>query len=212
MLQSIFLEDSADVPHSLIYTVKRSLQTTIILDTTVHRALIADPYIIRQQPKSLLCTAIGYQGKLLGILYLENNLTTGAFTSDRVEILNLLCTQAAISLENAQLYQQAQDTLKNLGQTEQFLRLIIDNIPQSVFWKNRNCVYLGCNHRSSNCGRRTWRFSLLHFRTWTGEQGAGGREQGRQGDLSENLQQVFLSACPQVLFPMLNMHILSHLY
>ncbi|MBG1265081.1 trifunctional serine/threonine-protein kinase/ATP-binding protein/sensor histidine kinase [Nostoc sp. WHI] len=145
MLQSIFLEDSVDVPHSLIYTVKRSLQTTIILDTTVDSTLIADPYIIRQQPKSLLCTPILYQGKLLGILYLENNLTTGAFTSDRVEILNLLCTQAAISLENAQLYQQAQETLKNLGQAEQFLRLIIDNIPQSVFWKDRNCVYLGCN-------------------------------------------------------------------
>ncbi|MCC5603078.1 AAA family ATPase [Nostoc sp. CHAB 5714] len=115
--------------------------------TDPEKKVIADPYIIRQQPKSLLCTPILYQGKLLGILYLENNLTTGAFTSDRVEILNLLCTQAAISLENAQLYQQAQDTLKNLGQTEQFLRLIIDNILQSVFWKDRNCVYLGCNQK-----------------------------------------------------------------
>ncbi|MEH2237341.1 trifunctional serine/threonine-protein kinase/ATP-binding protein/sensor histidine kinase [Nostoc sp.] len=147
VLQSIFVEDSADVPHSLIYTVKRNLQPTVILDTTLHSVLIADPYIIRQQPKSLLCTPILYQGKLLGILYLENNLTTGAFTSDRVEILNLLCIQAAICLENARLYQQAQDTLKNLGQTEQFLRLIIDNIPQSVFWKDRNSVYLGCNQK-----------------------------------------------------------------
>ncbi|MBN3926517.1 AAA family ATPase [Nostoc sp. NMS4] len=145
VLQSIFVEDSADVPHSLIYAVKRSLQPTVIFDTTLHPMLIADAYIIRQQPKSLLCTPIFYQGKLLGILYLENNLMTGAFTSDRVEILNLLCTQAAISLENARLYQQAQNTLENLGQTEQFLRLIIDNIPQSVFWKDRNCLYLGCN-------------------------------------------------------------------
>ncbi|MBN3893721.1 MAG: AAA family ATPase [Nostoc sp. JL31] len=147
VLQSIFVEDSADVPHSLIYAVKRSLQPTIIFDTTLYPVLIADPYIISQQPKSLLCTPIFYQGKLLGILYLENNLMTGAFTSDRVEILNLLCTQAAISLENARLYQQAQNTLENLGQTEQFLRLIMDNIPQSVFWKDRNSVYLGCNHK-----------------------------------------------------------------
>ncbi|MHC5725440.1 MAG: GAF domain-containing sensor histidine kinase, partial [Nostoc sp.] len=147
VLQSIFVEDSADIPHSLIYTVKRKLQPYVILDTTVYPALMSDPYIIRQQPKSLLCTPILYQGKLLGILYLENNLTTGAFTSDRLEILNLLCTQAAISLENARLYQQAQDTLKTLGQTEQFLRLIIDNIPQSIFWKDRNSVYLGCNHK-----------------------------------------------------------------
>ncbi|MEH1978242.1 MAG: AAA family ATPase [Nostoc sp.] len=147
VLQSIFVEDSADVPHSLIYTVKRSLQPTVIINATVYPALIADPYIIRQQPKSLLCTPILHQGKLLGILYLENNLTTGAFTSDRVEILNLLCTQAAISLENARLYQQAQDTLENLGQTEECLRLIIDNIPQYVFWKDRNSVYLGCNQK-----------------------------------------------------------------
>ncbi|MEH1820852.1 MAG: AAA family ATPase [Nostoc sp.] len=147
VLQSIFVEDSADVPHSLIYTVKRSLQPTVIINATVHPVLIADPYIIRQQPKSLLCTPILHQGKLLGILYLENNLTTGAFTSDRVEILNLLCTQAAISLENARLYQQAQDTLENLGQTEECLRLIIDNIPQYVFWKDRNSVYLGCNQK-----------------------------------------------------------------
>ncbi|MEH2441390.1 trifunctional serine/threonine-protein kinase/ATP-binding protein/sensor histidine kinase [Nostoc sp.] len=145
VLQSIFVEDSTDVPHSLIYAVKRTLQPTVILDTTFHPMPIADPYMIRQQPKSLLCTPILHQGKLLGILYLENNLITGAFSSDRVEILNLLCTQAAISLENARLYQQAQDTLENLGQTEQFLRLIMNNIPQSVFWKDRNSVYLGCN-------------------------------------------------------------------
>ncbi|MEH2280350.1 MAG: AAA family ATPase [Nostoc sp.] len=152
VLQSIFVEDSADVPHSLIYAVKRNLQPTVIIDATVDPALISDLYIIRQQPKSLLCTPILYQGKLLGILYLENNLTTGAFTSDRVEILNLLCTQAAISLENARLYQQAQDSLQNLGQTEQFLRLIIDNIPHSVFWKDCNSVYLGCNHNFT----KTW--------------------------------------------------------
>ncbi|MEH1776044.1 trifunctional serine/threonine-protein kinase/ATP-binding protein/sensor histidine kinase [Nostoc sp.] len=147
LLQSIFVEDSADVPHSLIYAVKRNLQPTVIINATVHPVLIADPYIMLQQPKSLLCTPILYQGKLLGILYLENNLTTGAFSSDRVEILNLLCTQAAISLENARLYQQAQDTLENLGQTEQCLRLIINNIPQYVFWKDRNSVYLGCNQK-----------------------------------------------------------------
>ncbi|MEH2129015.1 AAA family ATPase [Nostoc sp.] len=152
VLQSIFVEDSAEVPHSLIYAIKRNLQSTVIFDTALHPALIADPYIIRQQPKSLLCTPILYQGKLLGILYLENNLMTGAFTSDRVEILNLLCTQAAISLENARLYQQAQNTLENLAQTEQFLRLIIDNIPQSVFWKDCNSVYLGCNHNFT----QTW--------------------------------------------------------
>ncbi|MBH8575424.1 AAA family ATPase [Nostocaceae cyanobacterium CENA369] len=108
VVQSIFVEDSADVPRSLIYTVQRSLLPSAIADITLYPVLVADPYIIRQQPQSLLCMPILHQGKLLGILYLENNLTAGAFTSDRVEILNLICTQAAISLENARLYHESQ--------------------------------------------------------------------------------------------------------
>ncbi len=61
-----------------------------------------------------MCAPIFYQGKFIGILYLENNLATGAFTSDRVTILNLITSQAAISLENSRLYQQAQDYGKQL--------------------------------------------------------------------------------------------------
>ena len=94
------VEDSVDLPVSLINTVKRSLQPAVIIDATVHPQLINDPYIQQQQPKSVLCSPILDQGKLLGVLYLENNLATGAFTSDRVELLNLLCAQVAISLEN----------------------------------------------------------------------------------------------------------------
>jgi len=63
-----------------------------------------DPYIQAQQPKSVLCTPILHQGKLTGVLYLENNLVTGAFTPDRLEVLQLLAAQAAISIENARLY------------------------------------------------------------------------------------------------------------
>ncbi|MEA5627528.1 AAA family ATPase [Nostoc sp. UHCC 0251] len=108
VMQSLPLEDSQDLPISLINQVKRTLQPSTIINATTHPLLMGDAYIIRQQPKSLLCIPIIHQGKLLGILYLENRLTTGVFTSDRVEILNLLCTQAAIALENAHLYQQAQ--------------------------------------------------------------------------------------------------------
>jgi GAF domain-containing protein len=68
--------------------------------------LARDRDLITHQPKSVLCTPISKQGKPIGILYLENNLTLGAFTRDRVEILQLLTSQAAISLENARLYQQ----------------------------------------------------------------------------------------------------------
>ncbi len=118
LLQSLPLEECQELPIGLINIVRRTLETSVIINTKVHPSLMADPYILRQQPKSLLCMPILRQGNLLGVLYLENSLTTGAFTSDRVKILNLLCTQAAISLENARLYQQAQDALEHLKQMQ----------------------------------------------------------------------------------------------
>ncbi|MBW4555017.1 MAG: AAA family ATPase [Trichormus sp. ATA11-4-KO1] len=111
---SIHLESSCDVPITLINNVKRTREIFVIDDAKIAAFLAGDRYIIREQPKSVLCIPIINQGKLLGILYLENNLTTGAFTGDRVEVLKLLTTQAAISLENALLY-------KNLAQANQYL-------------------------------------------------------------------------------------------
>lgn len=105
----IQLDDSKDIPISLINYVKRTKEIFVFDDAKDVTSLAGDSYIIREQPKSLLCTPITNQGKLLGILYLENNVTVGTFTRDRVQILNLLTTQAAISLENARLY-------KNLAQ------------------------------------------------------------------------------------------------
>ncbi|HEY9849530.1 MAG TPA: ATP-binding sensor histidine kinase [Leptolyngbyaceae cyanobacterium] len=118
VLQRIPVEDSQEIPLKLIYKVKHNKQTVVLLNGTAEPTLANDPYIIHQQPKSILCSPILHQGKFMGILYLENNLATGAFTSDRVELLNLLCTQAAISLENAQLYQKSQQALQDLQQAQ----------------------------------------------------------------------------------------------
>ncbi|YAG13304.1 ATP-binding protein [Nostoc sp. DSM 114161] len=140
LLKPQILEDSQDVPISLINTVKRSLQPTVIIDARVHGQLTNDPYIQRQQPKSILCSPILHQGKLVGVLYLENNLVTGAFTSDRVELLNLLCAQAAISLENAQLYGNSQSYAQELAQSlaklqasETRFQNLANNIPGMVY-------------------------------------------------------------------------------
>ncbi|MFN6563890.1 MAG: AAA family ATPase [Nostoc sp. ChiSLP01] len=112
------LVDSGIVPISLVTKVKRSLQPAVISNAAQEPLLLGDAYIQNQQPKSLLCSPILQQGKLLGIVYLENNLATGAFSRDRVEVLNLLCAQAAISLENARLYQQAQAYTQQLQESQ----------------------------------------------------------------------------------------------
>lgn len=114
VLQTTPVDDSADIPISLIYRIKHDLKLIVINNAEQEATLLADPYIIQHQPKSLLCTPILNRGKLIGILYLENEQTTGAFTEGRVEILNLLCRQSAISLENARLYEQLKDYSRQL--------------------------------------------------------------------------------------------------
>ncbi|MBD1830427.1 trifunctional serine/threonine-protein kinase/ATP-binding protein/sensor histidine kinase [Microcoleus vaginatus GB1-A2] len=114
LLQSMPVEESEVIPLTIINYVKRTKETLIFDDASNQPRFASDPYIIQQQPQSLLCTPIIERGKMIGILYLENNLATGVFTGDRVAILNILCSQAAISLQNARLYQQSQEYAQKL--------------------------------------------------------------------------------------------------
>jgi signal transduction histidine kinase len=82
-------------------------QTPLVLNNASHnQSFNHDPYISQQQPQSVLCVPIIHKQQLIGVFYLENNLTTGAFTPERLTVLKLLSTQIAISLENALFYAQ----------------------------------------------------------------------------------------------------------
>ncbi|APR81149.1 High-affnity carbon uptake protein Hat/HatR [Minicystis rosea] len=82
----------------------------IVLDDAAERGLFtADPYVVRRAPRSVLCAPLMSQGRLVAILYLENNLTAGAFTSDRLEVLRLLSAQAVLSIKNAVLYARLEE-------------------------------------------------------------------------------------------------------
>ncbi|MGA9380571.1 MAG: SpoIIE family protein phosphatase, partial [Phormidium sp.] len=109
-LQSIPLE--SHLPVTLVNYVARLQEDVVLNDASRQGNFVNDPYIISHQPKSILCTTLLNQGQLIGIVYLENNLTTGAFTADRLEVIKLLSGQAAISLENARLYQTLEDKVK----------------------------------------------------------------------------------------------------
>jgi predicted ATPase/signal transduction histidine kinase len=118
LLLAIPLESSQDVAISLVNTVKRSLKPLVIVDARVSSQVAGDRYIEQHQPISVLCLPILNQGQLIGVFYLENNLTVGAFTSERIEVLNWLASQAAISLENARLYQESQQAFTHLKQAQ----------------------------------------------------------------------------------------------
>ena len=115
ILQSIPIdrvEGEAQVPRlatTIVNYVARSQNYVVLNDATSEGSFTQDPYIVETQPQSILCMPLMYQGKLSGILYLENNLTPGAFTPDRVEVLSILSAQAAISIDNSRLYAQLED-------------------------------------------------------------------------------------------------------
>ncbi|HEY9675312.1 MAG TPA: AAA family ATPase [Waterburya sp.] len=115
VLQSIPI-DNGDVSTAIANYVTRTKESVVLHDASREGKFTNDPYIQAYRPKSILCAPLIYQGKLISIVYLENNLTTGAFTPDRLEIVKLLSSQAAISIENAKLYAEVRANESRLTQ------------------------------------------------------------------------------------------------
>ena len=104
------------LPTSIVNYVARTQETVLKNNAVYQGNFTQDPYIKSRQTKSLLCTPLLDRGQLRGIVYLENNLTTGAFTQQRLEILQVLSSQAAIAITNAQLYTELQENQSQLAQ------------------------------------------------------------------------------------------------
>jgi len=111
------LEGNPNLPVRLIQYVKNK-QETVIIDNLKTDLPVIDDYLRERQPKSVLCLPLLNQGKMIGILYLKNQSTSGVFTEHRLTVLNFLCGQAAISLENARLYQQSQTYAQQLEESQ----------------------------------------------------------------------------------------------
>ncbi|WP_456734287.1 AAA family ATPase [Bradyrhizobium sp. USDA 3364] len=100
---------AADLPESILHYVVRTKESVLLHDAAAANPFSADHYIHRHHARSILCLPLLKQSRLAGVLYLENNLTAHAFTPDRVTVLKVLASQAAISLENSQLYRDVAD-------------------------------------------------------------------------------------------------------
>ena len=103
------VRDPVALPDSLIRYSIRAREPVVFGDAFSRSSFSDDPYIVKYRVHSVLCLPLINQGKLIGILYLENNLTPHVFTADRVAMLKVLASQAAISLENTQLYRDLAD-------------------------------------------------------------------------------------------------------
>ena len=119
---------AAALPESLLRTVCRTRQSLILDDASAPDAFPVDEYIRLGRVRSVLCLPLMKQAELVGALYLENNLTPCAFTTTRITVLELLASQAAISLENARLY-------NDLREREARIRRLVDsNIVGIMIW------------------------------------------------------------------------------
>jgi PAS domain S-box-containing protein len=97
------------LPEALVRYAMRTQETVILDDASSQNPFSTDPYIVERRARSILCLPLINQGKIIGVLYLENNLTPRVFTPERVTVLKVLASQAAISLENTRLYRELED-------------------------------------------------------------------------------------------------------
>lgn len=132
ILQGTPVATSGVVALSVVNYVARTQSQMVLGDACHDRIFGTDLYIAERRIRSVLCLPIVYQGKLSGLLYLENNLATDVFTADRLELLKALASQAAISIENAGLYADLEHKISALRQAEGELRQYRDYLEELV--------------------------------------------------------------------------------
>jgi PAS domain S-box-containing protein len=146
-------------PEALLRYVIRTHERVILDDASRPSLFSEDEYLRRRPPRSILCLPLLRQGRLAGLLYLENTLTSHAFTPERVTVLELLAAQAAISLENTRLYSDLQE------REAQIRRLVDANILGILFWRIDGSIteandallrMLGYSRDELRCGTVGW--------------------------------------------------------
>src|SRR5262249_6815488 len=116
------------LPEPVLRYVVHTRESVILDDAAIPNSFSGDPYIARQKTRSVLCLPLTNQAKLIGVLYLENNLAPYVFAPSRTSVLKLLASQAAISLENTRLY-------RDLAEREGRIRRLVDaTIVGSFIW------------------------------------------------------------------------------
>ena len=119
---SLPVEKAESLSLSIISWVKQTREHLVLDNASREERFIEDDYIRKERPKSILCAPIIHKSSLSGIIYLENNLVEGAFTSRRFEVIKHLTSQIAISLENARLHENLKKALDELKESETSLR------------------------------------------------------------------------------------------
>jgi predicted ATPase len=126
--QSVPLDDEPAIAGAVVRYVRNTGTSVVLGNAPDDERFALDPYISASRPKSILCVPVVHQSRFAGILYLENNLTTDAFTADRIKVMHLLSSQAAIALENARLYEEMKQEVDRRRRAEDDLRAALAQV------------------------------------------------------------------------------------
>jgi signal transduction histidine kinase len=124
--------NAAVLPESVLHYVQRTRESIILNDAAAKPSFAIDPYICQGQPRSILCVPLINQTKLAGALYLENNLTPHAFKPERIAVLKVLASQAAISLENTRLYRDLEERESRIRLSEHLARGQLEALQETL--------------------------------------------------------------------------------
>jgi PAS domain S-box-containing protein len=137
------LADSSEYPANSIYWVKNTRQT--IAGDARQLLAVPDLYLLDRQPQSVFCLPIVDRSTVLGVLYLEHRHAPDMFADSKKTVISFLCTQAAIALANARLYQDVQASTANLQLQQSYLTALLDNIPHIAWLKDRDARFIAVN-------------------------------------------------------------------
>ncbi|MDM8516495.1 AAA family ATPase [Desulfobacterales bacterium HSG16] len=131
IFESVSLAECGNLSPAIVHYVSRTRESVVLDNASEKGMFVRDAYVKKIGPRSVLCVPVLLHGDLIGVLYLENNETIAAFTSDRVETLTLLSSQAAISIENARLYTK--------------YRSLYDNAVEGIYQSKRSGRFISVN-------------------------------------------------------------------
>jgi len=138
VLQAVPVDNSPDLSEAIVRQVFRTGDNVLLNNASEEGVFVYDPYIVRNMPRSILCTPIRHKDHIMGVLYLENNLAADVFTEDRIELLNVLLAQAAISLDNARLFEERKKSEEELERHRLHLEELVRERTRELEAKTEN--------------------------------------------------------------------------
>jgi signal transduction histidine kinase len=136
------LASTQSLPVSIVNYVRRTSESVVLGDAPADDRFGADPYIVQKKPRSVMGVAVQRQGGPIGVLYLEHSLLSGVFTADRIRVMQMLATEAAISLENARLFEGLKREISQRSAAQQQLATALAQVERLKESLQAENVYL----------------------------------------------------------------------